>query len=88
MYVPLSDGLTSKIRRLPDGRTRYFGLLKPMGTSCRNQVSLGFGFPLALHFNSVQRSEVTFTGDMGSILGEAASKYNTGINDRAFSIEC
>ena len=87
VYVPLSDGFTSKIRRLPDGRTRYFGLLAPMGTSCRSQVSLGFGFPLTLHFNSVQRSEVTFTGDMGSILGEAANKYNTGVYGRAFSIE-
>lgn len=76
-YVPLSDGVTPNMRRLPDGRIRYLGSFTSMGSSCRNQLTVGFGLPVTLHGNSVQLPDNTFTGDLGSnILGGAVDGLN------------
>lgn len=67
MYNPISDRARRKIRRLPDGRMKYFGEVALVnGKPFLFHLMVGFGNPVGLHGSTVQLLANAVTKDFDS----------------------
>ena len=78
MYNPISDRARRKIRRLPDGRMKYFGEVALVnGKPFLFHLMVGFGNPVGLHGSTVQLLANAVTKDFDSGNTGAAVEQRT-----------
>ena len=78
VYNPISDRARRKIRRLPDGRMKYFGEVALVnGKPFLFHLMVGLGNPVGLHGSTVQLLANAVTKDFDSGNTGAAAEQRT-----------